>query len=83
MVKLHFKKLYVRHQEGRIENAIIIYGKRGWTAQACNHGDKGHEVVIEYKKKLLIDLFFVVVDLEWIGKGDSCPNLKTTNQVSV
>lgn len=84
MLNLRFKRPYVRHDFGdNLEKtAIVTYGRMPWTARACDHGEQGHEVIVEYRKKLRLDLWLVTFDFEWVGKGDSCPNLKTTSQAS-
>lgn len=85
MLSLRFKRPYYRVQEEGwpVKPAVVTFGRRGWTARACDHGEQGHEVIVEYKKKLVLDLWLITITFEWIGKGETCPNLKTMDQANV
>lgn len=84
MLSLHFKRLYHSYEpEGwPPKDAIVTYGKKPYTARSCDHGEQGHEVIVEYKKAILIDLWLVKLRFKWIGKGETCPNLKTMDQAN-
>lgn len=73
-----FRKLYQSPKEGEIINAIVAYAKRPWVVEQCNHGDKGHEVYVEYKHKVHIDLWIVVIRLGWISKKPNRCKYKLT-----
>ena len=74
-VKFNFRKIYQRVEEGEYPHAIIAFGRRPYERMACDHGNQGHEVTTKYECRLLVDLWLFTPRFDWIGKGDTCPNL--------
>ena len=71
MIKL--RKLYEKTREGEYANAIIAHKKMDWCVEKCGHEIVGHEVTIEYRHKLQIDLWIAVLMFEWVkSKPNNC-----------
>lgn len=65
--EIKFKKLYCIAQEGYDANAIIIYSKRPWVAKSeCDKDGKCEEVIVQWRKVLILDLWFVTIRFDWL-----------------
>lgn len=71
-----FRKLYQEPKEGEIINAIVAYNKRPETItrkeveyNPCFTSTQTHyDFVNQYKKRLIIDLWLIRLDFEWLTK---------------
>lgn len=63
--EIRFKKLYCIAQEGYDANAIIIYSKRPQVAEIQYENGKSMEVIVQWRKVLILDLWLVTIRFDW------------------
>ena len=73
--KIRFKKFYQKPKDGEIVDSIIAYKKIQLKTEItdCSDLDNVQKYFsVQYKKILVIDLWAVVIQLEWLTKKKEC-----------
>ena len=79
MVKLHFRRLYQRHQMGVIDNAIVTFGKtpyeqRTYPVFPSFDNSPMKTYINRHSYVLVLDLWIVTAVFKWVGKDRKPPN---------
>ncbi len=82
MKNIYFRKPFIRlikENEGYVKNAIILFAKEEWKINSRVLNDeerkeKGYTIentCVQYRYRIRIDLWLVIIDKEWFGKDTS------------
>jgi len=66
-MKIKFFKLFNKLEEGEMFNGIIDYSKK--EHELFIEDETFHECVLSYRYFLRINLWFVILEFDWIKKG--------------